>query len=961
MSSVVSSTQFGKSKWALIEKPLDKGERERTQILCDLGENMVLNNSYLKNNLVTIGDYYYLSIRDKLLKHIKLSALKVKLEKEFKINKKTQMILNNNTNIVEQKINSILRMFGNDIEDINYEEMIYSNEYIEMRIIILMKFIDYYLKTNNVREIEEITLACNKIYNLIEKSQSMFDKICNIEGFDIGLSGYLMTDFKTKMNELSERHNIRLYEIANRRPKLIFETKYDSTISIMKMRPYASQTELINIVKDNLDNGFLIYLKTLTGLGKTTSVLSISKYVSLLNQGYKVLFCCSNLLDSVRIQVAKLMFNFGMKFGIGNAIGNDKYQIKISWNYATDKSKLEQIRRLENKDNMIDYHKIHICDTIICDYITTYLILKKNKEFKFILFFDEPTLMTDNLEHGEILEYLNKIMYYAPKNTILSSATLPRRLEIMHLETHFNNKYPDAFVGSISSNKTLVGCIIKDFDNNVITPHIHCKNHLELQEFIKKILQNPLLGKFYTLPYLMNLNKFMENYGLNIQLENITTFEQENILENILYLLNKIDENIDFNEFLKIKCSLMDENEFDVTKLDNDFNKIDYSKLLTFHAFKYMGTCLIADGNPLEFVRTHFYPKVELIKEQLKIKNIGDEIVRYQKQMKDIESKIENIYNTVPDDENGVRDEMITNVRKSKKPLKYKSFFQVNTLDHFNKFSTYVKKYDASLFCSKIDYEELDVNAFSIDDNLKFLLFMGVGVYSLSLDENYTNTVLELLNERKLAYVVSGEEFSYGSNYPISKIIINDSIGDNHSINTILQIIGRTGRVGKSYFGEVFIDKNTVEKLVNFFNDSNYVSNEGSNINLSFIKVTEDIAKEHEKKRLELIKREEQLKKIEEERIRAQHREEERLKKLEEERLRKQEEEKLFRKDTIPVEEDSWRRRVSPPKREPAKEEEHWKKPISDKIFTKTTLNENKIKEQSSKEDKLFQNLFKKK
>jgi hypothetical protein len=98
----------------------------------------------------------------------------------------------------------------------------------------------------------------------------------------------------------------------------------------------------------------------------------------------------------------------------------------------------------------------------------------------------------------------------------------------------------------------------------------------------------------------MNLNEFMKNYNENINLESIESFEQENILENILILLEKIvrNDNIDFKKFRLIQINDINENKFDNSKLDNSLNKIDYSKFLTTHAFKYIGCCLIATNDP---------------------------------------------------------------------------------------------------------------------------------------------------------------------------------------------------------------------------------------------------------------------------------------------------------------------------------------------------------------------------
>ena len=75
---------------------------------------------------------------------------------------------------------------------------------------------------------------------------------------------------------------------------------------------------------------------------------------------------------------------------------------------------------------------------------------------------------------------------------------------------------------------------------------------------INKIKQFPLLGKFYTLPFLMNLNEFMKKFGQNIDLESIESFDQANILENILLLLERVCKlnETDFQEFKNIKAPL---------------------------------------------------------------------------------------------------------------------------------------------------------------------------------------------------------------------------------------------------------------------------------------------------------------------------------------------------------------------------------------------------------------------
>jgi hypothetical protein len=145
---------------------------------------------------------------------------------------------------------------------------------------------------------------------------------------------------------------------------------------------------------------------------------------------------------------------------------------------------------------------------------------------------------------------------------------------------------------------------------------------------------------------------------------------------------------------------------------------------------------------------------------------------------------------------------------------------------------------------SSINFEKINITEYDIDDNIKFLLYMGVGLFSKDLDSDYTNKVLEMLQNCELAYIIADESFCYGANYLISNVIINDDIGDSHSINTILQLIGRTARVGKSWSGKVYLDTNTTIRIKEFFMNPSFTSVEGTNIIKYFKDTTFEIVQE---------------------------------------------------------------------------------------------------------------------
>lgn len=881
--SIVKTKKLSAQKWGMIEKPLSFADKQRNKIICDLGEK---NASTYKqtSNLITIGEYNYLKLREEIIKEISLPKL-VKVEtKKQKINKKTQIILDNCQNTMKNKIDILINILKSNPQEKIYEDLIMNFNFVEFRLIILMKIIENYTEIKSLNSIrnkiplklaqpelkkntpekEEVLIAGKKILHLLKKVNSnetdfndYFNKIFSVEGIEIKLSEQLISDLEYKITILSKECGIKLYDIANKRPKLIFDTKYDITIPQMSLKPYDSQLELMSTVKNNISNGFMIMYKTLPGLGKTTMILGICKYIKKSDLNVRVIFCCSDILESVRVQVLRTMYNFGIKFGIATATTSN-YKITNSWNCSKDEER----------------------ELIVADYISTYKILKEKKH-EYLLFFDEPTVHTDKLCYEITLEYLTKILYYLPKYTILSSATLPQISELQLIINNYQKNYPDGKIHEVVSNKTLTGCVIKDFKNKVISPHTNCSNVSELRELIQKIKQFPLLGKFYTLPFLMNLNEFMKQYNKNIDLESVESFDQENILENILVLIERVCE-LDEEDFLQFKqIEIKDIMDEQVDKIvDENYYQVTPEKFLTTHAYKYIGCCLVAVDEPTRWVRENFYPIVEKLKQKVKITNINTQYEKYKRNIKKFEEQIDIINEKFTQDSK--IDEELEKIMHLKPEFNFPSVLEINTRQHIEAFSKHVKNLDPTLLKSSIAHEQLDITNYSIDEELKFLLYMGVGLYCKNLDPDYCNLVLEMLSEKQLAYVIADESFCYGANYQISNVIITDSLGDSHSINTILQLIGRTSRVGRSWSGKVYLDSNTCNRITKFFLEPKYNCNEGENISYSFVNTIKLIEQENilvkqkeqeemaklerlEKEKEELKKKEELAKLLEEE------------------------------------------------------------------------------------------------
>jgi predicted O-linked N-acetylglucosamine transferase (SPINDLY family) len=288
----------------MIEKPLSEAEKKRNHIILKLGENILTStNELAKNNITIIGDYYYQIIKTKLpiglidfpklpdgglnknhdkqmenpdddlsedenngendndnkrkknvkstkstktIKATKTNKSTKPKEKEKVINSTLKAKLSNIMDSLNKKLDILIKLLQDKPETKIYLDLMNNLNYMEFRILILMKIIQYYtkLKKAEINEVEELVLGSKKILKLLKdikenknnEYNNYFKKICNFDDYDISLSDEMIWDLEMTIDNLSSKYGIKLFNVANSRPKLIFDTKYDETIPNMKLK-----------------------------------------------------------------------------------------------------------------------------------------------------------------------------------------------------------------------------------------------------------------------------------------------------------------------------------------------------------------------------------------------------------------------------------------------------------------------------------------------------------------------------------------------------------------------------------------------------------------------------------------------------------------------------------------------------------------------------------------------------
>lgn len=784
------SEEINLSQWNIIEQPIDDHSMLVLTSLIKLGNNEITSIETIHNML---GDEIYKYIKELLNDtNIKIDTKKEKPKKLSKAD-----IIKNN---FYDKLTTKIIQYKNN----NYADIL-NSEILEFKGIGLIKIAENICKNEviNMERIYSLIIILQKfIYNtqLLKGTNSITKE-------DIHISETLIKDIEYWLNILLFKYTNNKFDgllICSHYPKLLIYTEFDAAIPSSIIKPKKHQEELFSVFKNNFDNGSLIIYRATIGSGKTTSIISIAQYVSNLrkdNINKKVLFVCN--LDSVKLQVSNLAYHAKIKFAIATFTNNET---KIERN----------IFAMENNvDNKIRIQRHYSCNTddeicliITCPEIACQLLTGINSD-EYILYFDEPTIGADDINSKQLYDNMH-LMYLLSKNSIVSSATFPSIEDIDNIINNYTNKYPLGNIITINTNNIDISCNIIDFNGNKIVPHYNCASIDELKQRLHHIHTCPFLGRVYSIDVLRQL--FLQIQQPNDFFNNANNLTTTNIKDKCLEYLKHINED-----------SL---HLFQYIPLSNNDNSIHLTEITTKQAYKFTFQTLIITEDPIGFIKTHLLHiyNNEIITFKSNYKQYLINIEKYNAKCKELQPNIKTTYSDI--------DETKTNINKTK----HKEFNKMSKLENDKVDNTHNKEYQKLLenppkliFDDKLKIntrlhlefynntssfirenypnEEILKNDISESEELIFLLLCGIGIYYPDLlSKSYTNCVLDLANKGKLVFLIANHSISYGTNYPINRVIIMKDYAQKHSINTLYQVMGRAGRVGKSWFAEIIID-----------------------------------------------------------------------------------------------------------------------------------------------------------
>ena len=569
-----------------------------------------------------------------------------------------------------------------------------ANMPIESLVLDFLQHIDGFCK--NIKKIEksrihDLIFGCAKF---LENLKVIQVRNCETNKFE-SPNPMLISDLETKLEELKLQSRFSITKASAETPKFLVKTSYDGVLPGMTTKPYESQTKLIEAMYANKDNGLLACLNTLTGEGKTTLIVAVAAILQSWNRSssvnsvhYEVIYCSSQKLKTIEIQVGQNAWNAQIPFGtaVVKRYADRPDKVKLCDNYNCRKFKEDRVLTIADIASTIKLMEQQIEDKKILpsaqatldalhqqvnsleDRIASVLRgaerlptgetveklrislgemrkkysqlavkvgkIVKTVDTQYVLFFDEPTVDLD-LKASPMVSYLAQIFNLMPKFTILSTATAPERESIPLLEEIFVRKFPSATVDFIKSSKVRIGSEISDLDGNIFIPHANCVKLDKYECVVSKIESDCFLQKCYT-PNVVNelfskLKKLCVSRGF--------VFPSELDFESYLNTTSNMNQDaicklaIKYLKFVIDVVSTVEATEADaiITEFcSSRFSKrgVSFGSLAT-SAEQFESQTLIVSANPAEFFETHFGDYVSNARQLISKANEFDHTVSF--------------------------------------------------------------------------------------------------------------------------------------------------------------------------------------------------------------------------------------------------------------------------------------------------------------------------------------------
>lgn len=588
------------------------------------------------------------------------------------------------------------------------------------------------------------------------------------------INSILVDTLKTMMHKIKKE--VDLYYIFKNGKKMIEENT--NLFQYKDKTLFNHQKDIFNIFQEYRPS-LTLYMAP-TGTGKTLTPIGLS-------EKYKIIFVCA--ARHVGVSLAKNAINCKKK--IAFAFGcQDKNDIRLHYFAAKTYSTNLKTGKIFNINNL-DGEKVEI---IICDsksylHAQEYMLLFNKKE-EMITYWDEPTISLDYDEHP-LHEYFhqnwkeNKI-----PQMVLSSATLP---DIPNVIENFKSKFENSVIHEISSYDFKKSITIINKESKIETPHTLYESYNDIQLCCQYIEKNKTLLRYIELKTIIDFmicnDKYFTKETFHSTFVDIEDLTMESIKLYYIRILKTISESR-WKEIYHKSTQELYKSTIKITTSDAYTMTNGPSIYFADNLDKISKYCIYISNIPKEII-TNLTKKLQY--------------------NKTIHSKLDKLYKSLEDNQEDSKSnklsnesrggEVIKEIKKnisnyelSLKKIELEEEYIPNTKKHMDMMNI-EKELRKHVFRSDITENNVEsiMDIQDIDNNLKILLMMGIGIFSETINKEYTRIMKELAQQQKLFMIISSTDYIYGTNYQFCHCYIGSDLV-NLTQDKMIQTMGRVGR-----------------------------------------------------------------------------------------------------------------------------------------------------------------------
>lgn len=606
-----------------------------------------------------------------------------------------------------------------------------------------------------------------------------------------------------------------MYTLLFNNPKLLVETSLDRQAISKTLHP--EQQRVLEIVETHIleNRPLLLGNQMPTGTGKTFLTIPLAKRLTKMPSNMKktVLFCCSNELvcqdvastcllgDDLHLWMAKLIQDEDSGKPIV-LLRPYKRCFPSKWKQVYKKTDISKKGSVTEQWDFYCKATGRCPNVIVADLEAAYKILSEMSD-PFIAYIDE--FVSD--------EYSNNIMAQIttvlPRYTVLLSSILPKFEHLNHIVDHFCARHDvqnrDDCIQRVTTADVNICCAVIDCEGYLRMPHHQCRSSDDIQMLVREIRLNPRIRRCYTPKHVyywaIGMDAFLRERGLHFLkfFPDIGHVQTKQVLDYAVHLLEYLGNHPEHLElFQNYRPRIMQ-------------SPPSIDELFKSQAYYYEGKTLFISDDAFSFLPIMTDGLINIQFRQLqsnteKVKQAYDHLMEKLKKSK--------ISKDDRSREEGDVQDICTGMEIVLPPE-----MVINSIEHFERFhpeEVATKKIDTKILNRlSIPLSEDVIGAFS-DDMLMWIM-AGIGVYSLrQMTEYQRNLIMSLYP--KLAFLCSDKSIVFGTNLPnLTNIFIDSSFAEKESVPTLYQLMGRVGRMGRSYHANIVLNSETaVNKILSF-------------------------------------------------------------------------------------------------------------------------------------------------